>query len=422
MGRYLDRLHEEFDDITRGVTDILERAADEGREVTPDETAQIERSDTRRDELTQQIEHYTGVEERTGRIATMRNRIPTQPTQQRTGPDREPEYDILRDFPSAAHWAIAVHRSMTMRDAEATAAIERATAHQMTTDNPGLIPRPILGPVLNLLDGSRPVISSITRRPLPTGKFDRPTISQHVDVQKQAVEKDLTASQKMVIGNIPVTASTWAGHLNISRQDIKWTSPGILQIVFDDFAAVYADRTDADVCTAFAASVTQTTAGGDTFAQIMTNLYAAAAGLLTAGKSLPDTLWCPPDVWGQLGGMTNAQGGAAFPSLTLTGTSGNPLGLKLVVDPHLAAGVAIMGASRFAEFYEDVDGLLQVQEPDVLGQLVGYAGYGAFVNVNPNAFTKLTGIGTIALAEGGESQSSGGGGGSSTPVGTTRRR
>jgi hypothetical protein len=39
------------------------------------------------------------------------------------------------------------------------------------------------------------------------------------------------------------------------------------------------------------------------------------------------------------------------------------------------------------EWYEDVDGLMQVGEPDVLGQLVGYAGYGAFVNVNPAAFT-----------------------------------
>jgi hypothetical protein len=80
----------------------------------------------------------------------------------------------------------------------------------------------------------------------------------------------------------------------------------------------------------------------------------------------------------------------AFPNLSVTNQSGNPMGLRLVVDPNFAAGTLVMGPSRFAEWYEDLDGLMQVGEPDVLGQLVGYAGYGAFVNVRPEAFTKFT--------------------------------
>jgi hypothetical protein len=414
---YLDRLNSEFDQITDGVNAILERAADADRDVTDDEQAQIDREDVRRQELTRSIEHYTEIEERSGRVNTLRGRVSSLPRQTTTTQVTEPAYDIAREFPTAAHWAIAVHRATTMRDPEAMAAIDRATAHQTTADNPGIIPRPILGPVLNLFDSTRPFISSIPNRPLPAGSFDRPTISQHVAVGKQAAEKDLTASQKMVIGKIPVAAATYAGHVNISRQDVKWTSPGILQIVFDDFVAVYADETDNDACALFLASIAQSTAGGDDFQGIMTNLYAAAGGLLTNGKSLPDTLWVAPDVWGQLGGMTTQPGGGqAFPSLTLTGTNGNPLGLRLVVDHHFAAGTAVMGAARFAEWYEDVDGLLQVQEPDVLGQMVGYAGYGAFVNVNPLAFTKLTGIGSIALAQ------SGGGGGGGTRQGESSRR
>jgi hypothetical protein len=50
----------------------------------------------------------------------------------------------------------------------------------------------------------------------------------------------------------------------------------------------------------------------------------------------------------------------------------------------------VAGPSNLVEWYEDVDGLMQVQEPDVLGQLVGYAGFGAFINVNPDAFTRFT--------------------------------
>jgi hypothetical protein len=95
-------------------------------------------------------------------------------------------------------------------------------------------------------------------------------------------------------------------------------------------------------------------------------------------------------VWGVLGGSHTEQGNPGFPSLSLTSTGGNPLGLKLVVDPHFPAGTMIMGPSRLCEWYEDVDGLMQVGEPDVLGQLVGYAGFGAFLNVAPAAYSKFT--------------------------------
>ena len=57
----------------------------------------------------------------------------------------------------------------------------------------------MLGPVLNLIDSSRPFIQSISQKPLPAGKFDRPYIDQHVAVAEQTAEKTLTASQKMTI-------------------------------------------------------------------------------------------------------------------------------------------------------------------------------------------------------------------------------
>ena len=79
-----------------------------------------------------------------------------------------------------------------------------------------------------------------------------------------------------------------------------------------------------------------------------------------------------------------------FPGINPSGMGGSPMGFSLVVDRNFPAGTMIQGPSRYAEWYEDVDGLMQVGEPDVLGQLVGYAGYGAFVNVLPGAYTKFT--------------------------------
>ena len=394
MGAYLDRLNAQFDEVREGIESLANRAVEEKRDTTDDEDKQIARDKARMDELQTAIEHYSAMEAQAGKVQALRAATPPVTVTTRPQAPAE-EYDINREFPTVADWAITVHRAM-YRDPEAQAAIDRATAHQKLADNPGIIPKPILGPVINLIDSTRPFINSISRKALPAGKFDRPRVTQHVDVQKQAAEKDLTASQKMIIDLLSVTAATYAGHLNISRQDIKWTSPGILQIVFDDFAFVYAVRTCADACTQFLASVAGSqsvpiTAPADG-AKVTKALYSAAALSLTDGEELPDTMWVSPDVWGALGGMATTVGTPAFPSLSVTSPGGNPLGLRLVVDAHFPAGTAIVGPSRLAEWYEDVDGLMQVQEPDVLGQLVGYAGYAAFLNTAPSNFMKVTGV------------------------------
>jgi hypothetical protein len=412
MGAYLDRLNREFDELREGVDAVLNRAAEENRDISDGEEKQIDRDKARINDLEKAIEHYSGLESQTAKIADLRSRVPSAPavTKTASAPAAD-EYDIVREFPTAADYAITLHRAMVLRDPEAAEKIERATAHQTTADNPGIIPRPVLGPVLNDIDGSRPFINSISRKALPAGKFDRPHVTQHVDVQKQAAEKDLTASQKMLIGLMPVTAATYAGHLNISRQDIKWTSPGILQIVFDDFAVIYAQRTCADACAQFLTSVTQSVALATADpAGINAALYGIVADSLTQGETIPDTMWVSPDIWGTLGTMTvGDNGAAAYPSLSLTSTAGAPLGLRLVVDGHLASGTAVVGPSKAAEWYEDVDGLMQVQEPDVLGQLVGYAGYGAFVNVLPGAFTKVTGVPPLPLSRSGNGNGNGNG-------------
>ena len=391
MGAYLDRLNAEYDEVVAGIDTVIDRAADENRDVSDDESAQVARDRERLTTLKAEIERYAAIERDSAEVARLRA---TAPAPVRTAvKDKEPEYDIAREFPTVAHYAIAVHRAMALRDPAAREALERATAHQTTADNPGLIPRPVLGPVLNFLQTSRAFVNAITNRPLPAGSFDRPVITQHVAVGIQAAEKDLTASQKMNVGKMPATAKTYAGHLNISRQDVKWTSPGILQIVFDDFAAIYSNVTDADACAQFLASLTDAAVpiADASVGAVSGALYQGAQKSLQNGAVFPDTLFVSPDVWGTLGSSTIEMTGApAFPGLSVTSQSGNPLGLRLVVDPNFPADTMVMGPAAFAEWYEDLDGLMQVGEPDVLGQLVGYAGYAAFLNVNQAAFTKFT--------------------------------
>lgn len=394
MGRYLDRLHAEYDELTQGITTVVDRAADENRDVTDSEQSEIERSQARRTALEDSIKHYTDLEATTARVGVLRSQVAPQQPRMANGAQgaAAPAYDMAQEFPSIGHYVQTVHRAMVNKDPEAIQAIERATAHQKTTDNPGLIPRPILGPVLNLFNATRPFINSITQRPLPAGKFDRPKVSQHVAVGVQAAEKDLTASQVMKVDPLAVTAATYAGHLNISRQDIKWSNPNILTLVYEDFAAVYAQQTDAAACADFLASITSAAVPiADASAGAFYGaIYGAAAGSLDATNSLPDTLWASPDVWATMGGATTTQGAALFPTLSPGSTAGSPMGLRFVVDANFPADTLLLGPSRYAEWYEDVDGIMQVGEPDVLGQMVGYAGFAAFLNVAPEAFTKFT--------------------------------
>jgi HK97 family phage major capsid protein len=327
-------------------------------------------------------------------VQAVRARVPQTPTVQRTSQEPEHVPTLQDEFPTLGDYMVTVSRALS-GDTVAAERIERATADQTTADNPGLIPRPILGPVVNLMDTSRPFIASITNRPLPaSGAFDRPVITQHVAVAKQAGEKTETASRKMVIGKLPVAPDTFAGHVDISRQDIRRTTPGIMQIIAEDFGTQYALETDSAAVAAFVASIlavpiviTDWTADA-----VMGAIFEAAAVPLAAHNAvaLPDTFWVSPDVWGQLGSITSPNGNLIFPSLTPGATTGNVLGLRLVVDPFFTPGSGYLGSSRLAEWYEDVDGLLQVADVPLYGQTVGYAGDGAFLNTSPASFSKLS--------------------------------
>lgn len=398
---YLNRLNAQFDEITAGVAAVLDRAAAEDRDVTDDENKLVERDTARAEDLKKSIEHYSAIEVTRSKVLETRGKVPSQqPARGTTGPAKD-EAKLTDLFPTAGHYITTVARALR-GDAAAGELIERsqeilsrATAHQTTADNPGLIPRPILGPIISLIESNRPFIQSIRPQPLPTGQFDRPKITQHVKVGKQGAEKTLTESRKLLLGKLPVSAATFAGHVNVSRQDIKWTQPGIMDILAQDFALQYALETDADAAAQFLASLTGAPVVVPDWeaASIRTALFEAASVPIQAGQgaAVPDTFWMSVDVWAALGGLVNAFGQPMFPGLNPgNANAGEIAGFKSVVDPWFPAATAVIGRGSLLEWYEDIDGLLQVAEPDVLGQLVGYAGYGAFLNTEPTAYTKLT--------------------------------
>jgi HK97 family phage major capsid protein len=326
------------------------------------------------------------------------------------GGDRVPQY------PSAGAFLVDYLRARGIMergvsDAEASARVQaayqaRVVADQKTGDTAGILPTPIVGGVVDLIDANRPLITSLGGAMglagIPGATFSRPKISQHTTVGVQAGEKTQLPSQKMSITGVSFTKSTYGGTVDISRQDIDWTSPGAWDILVRDLADVYAIQTETAVAAAFKTAATHAAVAvaTNTLADWTKALYLAAADSYANTFRMPDRIWCSLDVWAALGSLVDVSR-VVFPVNTTnemgaSGTSsmadfrGDVLGLPRVVVPTFPSGTCIVGPSSLFEVYEEVIGLLSVVEPSILGVQVAYGGYVAFGTLAGAGFVPLT--------------------------------
>jgi hypothetical protein len=179
-----------------------------------------------------------------------------------------------------------------------------AEPHNTTEEVPGLLPESIIGPVISDVDAARPFISSVGPKDLggiPGLTFERPTITQHVEVAKQTDEKAEVANRQFTVGGIPFTKDTYGGWANVSRQSIDWTSPGVWDALMTDFIEQYALTTENAAADAFVAAVTAeqelttAAAGTPTVPEILAGLYGAASKAYQGGGRLPNTIWVSLD-------------------------------------------------------------------------------------------------------------------------------
>lgn len=276
----------------------------------------------------------------------------------------------------------------------------RAAAHQTTADNPGLLPQPILGPVLNFVDAARPLVSGIGPVQLPTGSFSRPQVTQHTLVGLQTAEKTELPSRKMLIGKIPVNASTYGGYVNVGMQNRDWTTPQIIDIITQDLAQQYAIETEKAAGVYFTGGAVLGTApplpAAPTAAEVGGALWSAVAqivGLVPGASSF--AAYVSPDMAAVIAPLfvnvnpTNAISTGFTASNYGSGPIGVIAGIPIIMSPGLAAKTILVVANGSAEVYEDRLGVLSVTEPSVLGVQVGYAGYFAPVLVESQGVVKV---------------------------------
>jgi HK97 family phage major capsid protein len=276
----------------------------------------------------------------------------------------------------------------------------RAAAHQTTADNPGLLPTPIVAPVVNFIDQARPLTTWLGPRNVPSNQWTRPRVTQHTNVAEQPVgEKNELVSQKMTITKTAVTARTYGGYVNVSRQDIDWTTPNILDLIIEDLSGKYGTVTEAALGSAVraAAPTTETIpTGPPTVAALNAALWEAAGLIFTAtGGQGRLAMFLPPDqlgVWAPLFAPinpTNAISPGFEAANFSSGAMGQISGIPVYMTAGLAAGSSVVVSSSAVEVYEDRGGSLQVIEPSVLGVQVAYFGYYTWLVVEPTGLAEI---------------------------------
>jgi HK97 family phage prohead protease len=277
-------------------------------------------------------------------------------------------------------------------------ALQAAAGDVLTTDTPGLLPVPVLGPVFDDLNYIRPVVSAIGARAMPDGgqskTWIRPTWTTHTDVGSQSPELGAVTARTPVIASNVVTKTTLAGQVTLSVQDVDFTSPAALEIILRDLAGQYMLQSDAVACNAILAGDTASgstwtvTAGDPT--SLIAALYDAATDILKATNFLPDHIFVSPDVWQRLGAQLDDDKRPVFPYTGAAGLMGvngmgtanvtamntfNPLGLNLVVDRAFSDNTMVVARASAIEFYEQVRGIMSVEVPSTLGRTFSYYGY-----------------------------------------------
>jgi hypothetical protein len=310
-------------------------------------------------------------------------------------------------MPTAGEYLAAMHRGgdvwQKVNAAYKEAAVRQQTAIQaasqqdLTSDVPGALPNPTLGPVFRNYNFVRPVVSAFGTRAMPQGNgiaFIRPTIAQHTAAGVQSTQGTQVTSQTMQLDANQVSRTTVAGSIFIAQQTLDFTDPAAMSVILDDLAGQYLKQTDILACNYLvaekqASGYTWNVTTGD-ITTLMDGIYGAAANISATTNLFPTHLVVDPSTWFYLGSQLDASKRPIFPAIGAPGLVGqntlgagnatswsgmNPLGLELVVDGNLPSGTMLVVHAPAVELYEAAQSMRSIENPDLLGRTFSYYGY-----------------------------------------------
>lgn len=326
---------------------------------------------------------------------------------------REPRLPNAGEFVAAMHKggevAAAAQRVFAEYRAYHKSPIEAAAGDNVLSNDAGIVPVPILGPVFRDINYIAPVLNALGTRAMPNSgsgaTFIRPTWTTHPTVAQQATELTAVSATTAVIASNTVTKVTFAGSAQLSYQVLDFTDPAAMQIIVQDLAGQYLTAIDNYAADNLLAAATSAGVWDLSVTDLMKSIYDAAVVTSAATNFLPTHIFVDPATWALMGQLTDTTNRPIFPSIGAPGLNGqnslgagqatswsgmNPLGLQIVVDNKFAAKTMVIMNENAYEIYRQDRGMLTVEVPNTLGRQMSVFGYAATFAANSNMIQKIT--------------------------------
>jgi HK97 family phage major capsid protein len=391
----LGRLVDERDRTAEKIEDALGIAEEEERDLTEPEQSHLEKYRSKVVDLDGEIALLASDLERANEardVSALLRDDPKKDEEQADGPI------VYRTFAAYARDALIVRYPMiasaAVRDPsrqsdfveQAQERLHRAIQHTLTSDVAGLLPPTHLAQIMDIIDSSRPVVSSARRVNLASGRLTYPKIDNRPTVSKQATEKTEAGTAGMDVSMQDLTADTYLGGGNLSWQTINWSTPDALQLWFDLAAESYARATETAACTDLGTAAVGTispalgTAGTEDFAAWRAAAFRAMDAIYqrTGGRTRTNTLYLSASRFFSLAGLGSPNDVQVSPvgNVNVEAMTGTWSGLRVVGSYGLTGSKAIVGDSSAFLVAETAGAPVEMRavEPAIGGMEVGVIG------------------------------------------------
>lgn len=398
----LRKLRDEHAQKLTFIDGLTDTAVKENRDLSTNELELITRSQTRVGELKAQIDVLAVDVAISAESAAQLDKLTSAVAQPSGGTGGTVEYRSAGAFLHDYLRARVGDQEQKQEANDRLTKYYRAAAHITTGEFTGVFPQAIVGPVMNFINSSRPLITALGTIAVPSGpSFRRPRLvdaNVATGIGIQVAQKDELVSQPFSITSDNVDLQTLGGYVNVARQVLDWGVASMDTIV-RQLAARYAIATEKAALVELAKSTGKVAlASNADSSTTIKAIYTAAANVFNVTGQLPTILAAGPLGWARLGGLSDTAGRQVFPFMGPTNAAGqqsadsfvgNPVGLRLVVTPAITDDTFWIFNEFSLEAYEQTIGQLSVVEPSVLGIQVAYAGYTGFYRPSANGAQKL---------------------------------
>lgn len=279
------------------------------------------------------------------------------------------------------------------------AQLMRVPEKTLSGDVGGLIRPAYIQQIMDIIDPSRPVVTSANRVDLTNGSLTWPKITSRPAVHPQATEKTEVNSVKMAVEMKNDSADTYLGAGNLSWQAVNWTVPNALDLFFRLCAEAYAIQTEGSTCHVLAKAASTISSGSltldgtDDFEDWITAIMEGFSKVYAATRATSNTVWMSIDSFVLAAAITSASSTKLIDTgaLNLPGLSGRIAGLNVVASAGFEDKTVIVGDAS-ALLVGETPGApvqLKVVEPSIAGYEVGVVGAFKAISFDDDRFADV---------------------------------